>query len=657
MSFSSDLLKLDLTDTKLFFESKSLDDLLEIRKIACDKYYNSGDIILTDLQYDLLEKIILSLDNTLESKKMIGYLPTHNKIKLPVFMGSLNKIYPSDTKDIQIWLNKNNSDNYIIEDKVDGVSCLLIYNNDSKINLYTRGNGIYGTDISHISNYIKGIPSLKNINIIVRGELVLFNEKFNNKYKDKYSNPRNMVSGLINSKIFNNAINDINFIAYEICYFSSIITNDIKPYDQLLKLKELGFNIVNYELVNKNITKDVNELICKYNIFKTTSNYNIDGIVIQSNECYNINTENNPSYSFAFKINDIDNIVTTYIKNIEWNVSKWNILKPTICINEVIINNVLIKRVTGHNAKYIKDKNLGPGACIQITRSGEVIPYIVNVISECKEGPQLPDTTIWDYSWNKTNVDLYLNNKSVEQEINLITNFFKDINIKFISHSTVTKMFNNGLNNLFKILYASKEDLIKIETFKEKTVERIYNNIRTGINNATIPEILSAFCVFGYGISLKKINLIFKNYPNFIEIDIDTITFEKDKIYNMLIILDGFSDKTIDKIISNFYTAKQFYNEIIIFKNNLTLNNKKEEIKEEVLYKIKDDIDISKVVFSGFRDKNLEKFIISKGGEVSTSISSKTSLIIIKDINSISSKIEKAKKKQIPIILYSDITK
>ena len=97
------------------------------------------------------------------------------------------------------WLTKNIHDEYIIEDKLDGVSCLLVRANN-KIKLFTRGNGQEGTDISHIYYYISNLPSEIKTDIVVRGELIIPTKIFLNKYTLLYSNARNMVSGLINNK-------------------------------------------------------------------------------------------------------------------------------------------------------------------------------------------------------------------------------------------------------------------------------------------------------------------------------------------------------------------------------------------------------------------------------------------------------------------------
>ena len=103
---------------------------------------------------------------------------------------------------------------YIIEDKLDGVSCLMT-SRDGVIKLYTRGDGIVGADISYLADYFITIPKNLSEDISVRGELIMNKKLFDKKYSKKYSNPRNLVAGMTGAKTIKKGIRDIQFIAYE----------------------------------------------------------------------------------------------------------------------------------------------------------------------------------------------------------------------------------------------------------------------------------------------------------------------------------------------------------------------------------------------------------------------------------------------------------
>lgn len=607
-------------DFKYFLSKQSNEELLSLKRTCDEAYYNSPNPLLKDFQYDYLKDLV--------KDEEVGFLPENNREKLPVYMGSMNKIKAGDNKPLENWVKKNTGhihETYVIEGKVDGVSCLYV-NDGENIKLFTRGNGFIGSNISNYLKFMKGFPNI-NKKIIIRGELVLYNKDFE-KFNDKYSNPRNMVSGLVNSKSFTKGLECINFIAYEI-----IQEECNEPEKQLQLLEEMGFTIVSNKIVNKNEinSEDLLNVLCK---FKENIKYDIDGIIIHSNKKYKRKEGENPKYAFAFKTNTIENIEETEILEIQWNITKWNVLKPTIILKPVKIQNVNITRVSGHNAKYIKDNLLGPGSKVQITRSGDVIPYIVNVLNKSTEY-KLPFEE-YDCLWNESEVDLVIKKENDEFKIKKIVSFFKDLDIKYLSQKTVEKLYKNGFNDVFKIIKITKEELLEIDTFKEKSSERLVDNIKEGLEDVKIYQLLSAYGIFGFGISLKKIEKLFMTFPNIIE-DFDTISNLFEKIND----IEGFSDKTTQKIIEKLEDARKI--QLKFEKLDLTF-------EKEVLIKEECNHLFEKIVFSGFRDKDLEKNIKSLGGKVISSLSKNTTVLVVKDKNSKSSKIDKAKKLNVKIL-------
>ena len=144
-------------DPITFILNNNSDTILEIIKYANNEYHNNISII-TDEIYDLLIDIIKDLEPEHPIFKMIGSTVINKKVKLPYYMGSMDNIKSGDINLLNKWIN-NNRKSYVYSDKLDGVSALLI-NKDNKLNLYKRGDGNIGTDIS---NLIKYIPNLQNI--------------------------------------------------------------------------------------------------------------------------------------------------------------------------------------------------------------------------------------------------------------------------------------------------------------------------------------------------------------------------------------------------------------------------------------------------------------------------------------------------------------
>lgn len=601
-------------------KTKSIQELLQLKKECDDIYYNTGQTsLLSDKEYDLLCEYL----EKNRQKLKIGFKVRNveNKVNLPLWLGSMDKINHDDPeRKLTNWKKRNNCNTeFIIEEKLDGVSCLIIYD-EKTVKLYTRGNGKVGTDISYLKPYLKNIP-VKNVPKYtkVRGELIITKNDFEKKYKDTATNARNLVSGCVNAKTTKNGITDIQFVAYE------LISNDIvKPSVQLETLKSYGFDIVNNRILSD---VDVESLKKELTIIKNDSSYEIDGIIVQHNKTYIRNTKGNPSYAFAFK--NFENIEETCVKCVEWNISKWGQLKPRLQIEPVKIGGTTISYVSAHNAKFIQDNKIGKDTILNITRSGDVIPYIVNVV----KSTQANFPTDIEYIWNDTETDIITTDETTEQKIKHIFNFFKSINVKYLGIQNIRKIYNSGFDTIQKILNMTVSELEGVNGFKTKMAENIYNSIRKYISESNVVNILSASGVFGFGLGEKKIQTMFDKIPN-------VMIMDKEKIRKVLLETNGFSDKTVDKIISNMENAKTFYDSIKSYITTDVTNNDTTTLVNEYTNE--------NVVFSGFRDKELEEFILKSGGKVSKTITRKTTLLLVKSDKQ-TDKYNKAKEYEIEI--------
>ena len=181
-----------------FVETAKLSEIVTLIEKANEVFFNTSKQIMTDAEYDLLKDELQERKPEHKLLKKIGsQVHTKNKVKLPVNMGSMDKIKPG-TGNLDKWIKKY-SGSYVLSDKLDGTSGLLVIYKD-EYKLYTRGDGSVGTDISSIIKYINGIPNIKSEKkLIVRGELLVSHKNYE-KNKSKYSNSRAMVNGLIGKK-------------------------------------------------------------------------------------------------------------------------------------------------------------------------------------------------------------------------------------------------------------------------------------------------------------------------------------------------------------------------------------------------------------------------------------------------------------------------
>lgn len=616
-----------------FISNLTINEIEKIIIFAADKYYNTLQPIISDDLYDILIDFLKIKNPKSKILKQIGSkIKGKNKVKLDYWLGSMNKIKPND-KQLNIW-NKKYPPPYHISDKLDGISALLIYNNKN-INMFTRGEADEGLNISHLIKYLNNIPTYETIlnfskkhningekNIIAfRGELIMKEEIFLNKWNTSFKTARNCVSGIVNSKNLNpELIMDIDLVIYEVI---DPFYNIINQFDIIKKLK---FNCVYFIIYNNILTFQYLSEYLKQRRY--TNIYKTDGIIITSTKLETRNIKDNPEYAFAYKDILEEQIGTSTIIDIEWNVSKNGYINPTIIIEPIIIGGILIKRVTGKNAKFICDNKLGIGAIVEIIRSGDVIPNIHKIIKPAKK-TLLPKI---NYHWNESNVDIILDDIKDNKEILIknITHFFGTLKTKGLGEKNIIKLIDNGYDTIPKILSIKLDNLIEIPGFKNKSSENLINAIKTSINNISLYKIMYASNKLGQGIGEEKIKLIINIYPNILT---DYKKWSETDFIENLNKINGWDTKTSTLFVSNFNDFIIFYKSIIKY---ITINKETVIIKNNTLNNII-------VVFTGFRDDELKNNIELNGGKVVNTLSKNTNYLIIKD-DTESNKTEKYKK-------------
>jgi DNA ligase (NAD+) len=630
-------------------------DIKELEAIinyAADKYYNTMKSVISDSLYDMLIDFLKLKSPKSKVLKNIGAkIKNKDKVSLDYHLGSMDKIKPP-SKQLEKWTQQHKSP-YILTDKLDGISALLVYKKNNDIKMYTRGTSIEGLDISHLIKYLNNIPNINTVilyckknnivathkdNIIAfRGELIIKEKVFNDNWAKEFKNARNTVAGLVNSKIINPTLaSDTELVLYEV----------VDPYcslsHQLEIIKELKFNCVHSKTINKELTF---ELLSEY--FKQrriNSEYMNDGIIVTNDKNHKRNTNGNPTYAFAFKDILEDQKANTKVLSIEWNISKDGYLIPTLLLEPVVISGVEIKRVTGHNAKYVVDNKLGNGAEIELIRSGDVIPYINKVLKAGKI--QLPQGK---WSWSSTKVDIILDNLDNNDILkkNLYF-FFSTLDTKGLGEKIIEKLYQAKFNTVPKILDLTKEKLekAKIESFKEKTIDNILKAIKKAVTDVMLAKIMAGSNKLGHGLGFERMKQILSNYPNIID---EYTEWTKEEFIENIKNIDGWDTKTATLFVNNFDDFINFYNSI---KKYIT-------IKQAVKIKTTKITNMT-FVFSSFRDKELQEMIELMGGKVSTSISKNTDYLVVKDdsvLDNMTSKIIKAKELGVKIITRINLVK
>ena len=482
---------------------------LELKKKLDNAYYNGQEIISDEVYDNLVEK--LKSNGYIDDS--VGYTPSIGKVTLPLWMGSLNKVY--NDKEIKNWIKKvTSAKDFLIQSKLDGVSCLVILSEKSfapiggdpqsflcektkregKANYeaYTRGNGSEGTNITYLLPYLlNGGCNVGNVegNIIgaLRCEIMVKKDLFKEKYANNFSNPRSFVSGVVNRKKENmvvSEIKDLCLVAYEyINYENGKLSNTqyevSRQISFLKKYAPIGIDIVHSQSITiDHITQHF--LADTLKTFREESSFEMDGLVIIADVEYVRTTEGNPKHAIAFKTRGGDNVKEAQVTFVEWNVGKTGVFAPKVHIHPTEINGTTVSCFTGFNANYLMEKGIGKGAIILVTRVGDAIPQIIGVK---KTGTlNFPK----NYEW-KGGCRIVEKITSKERAAKQILHFVERVEIPYIKEATIVKLYDNGCTTIKQFLKLTQKDLLM---FGPKLSGTIYSNIQKSFE-APIEKVLS----------------------------------------------------------------------------------------------------------------------------------------------------------------------
>ena len=606
-------------DTLKMLTEKQMETILDEAQKA---YYNDPEnTLLTDNEYDIIKEYMEKKYPKNKVLDQIGApIQDKNKVKLPYFMASMDKIKP-DTNALQKWKDKYKGP-YVLSAKLDGISGLYsTENNEQK--LYTRGNGEVGQDISHLIPFLR-LPTTPDITI--RGELIMKKSTFIDKYKDQFSNSRNLVSGLVNQKKLEpEKFKDLDFVAYE------VIKPTLKPSDQMEFLEKEDVDVVINE-TKKNIDNTIlSEILVDW---RENYEYTIDGVIVENDEIYK-RTEENPKHAFAFKMVLSDQIAEAKVLNVLWAPSKDGYLKPRIQIEPVVLGGAKIEYATAFNAAFVEDNKIGIGALVKLVRSGDVIPHIMEVI-EPAEKAKMPDV---DYKWNETHVDIILEDAEQDETVKEknIVGFFKGLEVEGLGPGNVKKIIKAGYESVPQIIAMTEEDFLKVDGFKKKMAEKVFKSIHDKIDKASLPKIMAVSNIFGRGFGEKRIEPILSKYP-----DILTSSESNQEKIDKIKSIKGMEKKTAERFVNNISKFMDFI-EVAKLQNKLS-DIPIEEPKDEShpLYD-------KTIIITGFRDKELSEQLKSIGAKESSSVTKNTFAVIVKNKDEETGKTEAAKEKNIPL--------
>ena len=620
MSFT--ISKKELTENPTEYSKQIPGFALGVFIQKCNSAYENGKPIVSDYIYDEVFAVFKEKFPEHPLVKKIGHEPSQDKVALPIHMGSMDK--KLDQKSIQKWLNKYQGPEYVVSSKLDGASGLLVKQSCS-LNLFSRGNGRIGRNLNHLIKYLK-IPDIPK-DYIIRGELIVAKK---NK-GEQYTNARSMINGIMGRKTVSDENNVIEFVVYNLHFYDKM---DIKLplLAQLKILKKLGFNVVKHSVLEGiNLSGKIEDSILSKTLleYRLDSEYDIDGIIVTDNGSHEVNKSGNPVHAFAFKSNGMGEV--TNVLKVDWNISKHGYLIPRLKVEPVTIEGTKIQYATAFNAKYVLSNRIGPGTKVRIIRSGDVIPYVIEIIEPTEA--QMPET---EYNWTESGVNIIVAGGSKELNLKKMEAFVKTLGIPFMSSGNLKKLYDCGIDSILKLISVTPEELLAVDGIQKKMANKLYQSIHNVIDNPILLEkLMTASLCFGHGFGEKKLKSIIDYYPDILTnkfIDIEALT-----------LVPGVSKKTAEKVCGNIHSFNNWLNEYPFLNFKIEKSEGKGDRYKGKIY-----------VFSGVRDKDLEQKIEQQGGKIASQVTKKTTAVIIKNETSHSSKVTTAELLGIPLITISN---
>lgn len=591
--------------------NKSNEELEAYLNKLKDAYYNTQALVSDEVFDDLRDELYKRAPHS-EFFSEIGY-KSNNDVKLPYAMYSLDKITPSKNN-FDNWISKY-SGPYVISDKMDGISCLAVKRKDIT-KLYLRSTADLGSDISYVLPYINiNVKPLPN-NWAIRGELIISRSNFQ-KLSGLYKSPRMGVNGIIKRKIIDKKLlSYVDFISY------SIVHPRFKQNEQYAILNHLGFKTTPNKIFNR-ISLEM--MVDYFKKRRELSEYDIDGIVIcDITKTYDYPTKRNPEYQIAFKSLYDEQAQITRIKSIEWNLSKYGVYCPVVHVEPVHILDAEVSKVTGHNAKFVVDNGLGPGAIIKLIKSGDIIPHILEVLKPVE--PQMPKEK---YVWNDSKVDIIVPKVHGQAQARQITikqliSSMKILDVPGFGEKRVALIVEGcNCNSIYDIINVP---IKKMQEFLgPKNGIQLHNALIEKLKKATLDKIMIASNCFDSGlIGIKRIKTILKEIP-------DILTTKKN-IRNIIMEIPSFNEKTTDAVIDGLECFKIFLVDFNANQNEIKLEFTTEDIiKLTQSHNFNINFEYNKVAITGSRDTKILNFIETAGANIMSSVNGNTDLLIYAD--------------------------
>lgn len=604
-----------------------------------DAFHTDSEGLVSDAVYDAIRNYITNRWPKSKLALKVG-ARSDEDVKLPVPMASLDQ-YTLEGKQIAKALAEDVE--WVLTDKLDGLSIELVYENGVPVAAYTRGDATHGKDVSH------HIPSMRipqkipqKGQVIIRCEALIpfktFMSKMHESNGGRFKAARNAASGLVRNFETAKEFKYVHMVCFGIIGGKGATDKQSK---QFAMLERWGFEVVrNFGPLR---FSDPQELVEWLEKRLAKAKYELDGIVLTRDVPSPKSTASNPKHAFKFKMNVESDTVIVTVKDIIYQESKYGVLAPVAIFPPTIMpGGVTVERASAHNGFYVehgylkpkkkgavlgKKRPLGPGAKVKLIRSGKVIPWIMEIIKPASK-PKLPSV-----QYKVNGVEYVAKEKTSAGDSRLLGSFLKGLDVANTGPGTCKQLVASGIKTpqqLFMTPMVSLREIVGDS--RGRQLAKDLKTLKAGVPMNTWLKATASFFMRGANTTFDKVVDAIPNLEQYLK---KGKTAELAIKINSMHGVDKLAPQIAEAAVKSYLLAVEIGVTLVAPKKIKVTSSKLKGVN---------------VAFTGIRDRELMQRIVELGGTASDSMKADTSILIAKDPGSGSAKLQKAMDKGIPVM-------
>lgn len=483
-------------------------------------YYVLDAPEITDAEYDRLNIRLREIEaaypdavpNDSPTQRVGGYAdPQFTEVKHLKPLLSLSNAFSAeelrafDTR-VKEGLPQGSKIEYVMEPKIDGLACSLIYKDGVLVQAATRGDGVTGENVTANVRTIRAVPLKLKLRegekppalLDVRGEVymprkafALLNEQRAEHGESEFANPRNAAAGSLRQ------LDPKVTAARQLSFFAYLVADGTTEtqWENIELLRHYGFQTCeDIKLVND--IEGAIQFIEKFNQKRQNLPYDTDGAVLKLNAVYEQKilgaTGKDPRWAIAFKYPPEQ--AETTLENIEWSVGRTGVLTPTAVLTPVKLSGSTVSRATLHNEDFIKAKDIRIGDRVIINKAAEIIPEVLRVVTDKRDGsetevviPNVCPECGWKAERQGTEAAIRCTNPhcpALGRE-GLIHFASRDaMNIDGCGPAVLNQLLDSGkIHDVADLYTLTREDILELERMGAKSADNLITAIQNSKQN------------------------------------------------------------------------------------------------------------------------------------------------------------------------------